>query len=88
MRMTNMNTPSNRREFERNFHIAGEMIKEERMQFSNEFVETANSLLKVRYLPNGRIDFLSVNEMARLHANMSANFSDKMNFRELEEEAE
>ncbi|WP_349774610.1 hypothetical protein [Vibrio parahaemolyticus] len=26
-------------------------------------------VLKVRYLPNGRIDFLSVNEQARLHAN-------------------
>ncbi|WP_336992020.1 AVAST type 1 anti-phage system protein Avs1c [Bacillus toyonensis] len=88
MRMTTMNTPSNRREFERNFHIAGEMIKEGKMQFSNELVETVNSLLKVRYLPNGRIDFLSVNEMARLHANMSANFSDEMNFRELEEEGD
>jgi hypothetical protein len=27
-------------------------------------------ILKVRKLPNGRIDFLSVNEQARLNANM------------------
>ncbi|EFN8907470.1 hypothetical protein D6912_22535, partial [Escherichia coli] len=27
-------------------------------------------VLKVRKLPNGRIDFLSVNEQARLNANM------------------
>jgi len=26
---------------------------------------------KVRFLPNGRIDFLSVNESARLNANMT-----------------
>ncbi|MNO03522.1 hypothetical protein D3C81_2242530 [compost metagenome] len=28
------------------------------------------SLLKVRCLPNGRIDLLSIDESARLHANM------------------
>jgi len=30
-----------------------------------------DSLMRVRYQPNGRIDFLSVDEMARLNANTS-----------------
>ena len=85
MKMTAMNTPYNRREFERNFHITAELMKEGKMHFSDKVTGTTDGLLKVRYLPNGRIDFLSVNEMARLHVNMTANFSSDMLFKEFEE---
>jgi hypothetical protein len=34
-------------------------------------------LARVRYLPNGRIDFLSVDESARLQANMTAQFDEE-----------
>lgn len=73
--MTPMNTPTSRREFERNFHITFELLREGKMKFSEGLDGTIDSLLRVRYLPNGRIDFLSVNEMARLHVNTTANFS-------------
>ncbi|WP_045852233.1 AVAST type 1 anti-phage system protein Avs1c [Domibacillus enclensis] len=83
--MTAMNTPTNRREFERNFHLTAELMREGKMHFSDRVSGTVEGLLKVRHLPNGRIDFLSVNEMARLHVNMTANFSSEMSFEELQE---
>jgi uncharacterized protein YecA (UPF0149 family) len=45
-------------------------------------MEMTQGLQKVRKLPNGRIDFLSVNESARLHANMQNQF-DNDSFKEL-----
>ncbi len=43
-----------------------------------------DSILRVRNLPNGRIDFLSVDEMARLDANTTGHFTDEF-FEELKE---
>ncbi len=37
----------------------------------------ALGVIRRHYLPTGRIDFLSVDELARLHANMSAQFDDE-----------
>ncbi|WP_194758342.1 AVAST type 1 anti-phage system protein Avs1c [Priestia megaterium] len=86
MNMTPMNTPSNRREFERNFHITAEIMREGKMHFSAQVNGTIDGLSRVRYLPNGRIDFLSVNEMARLHANMTANIPVEMISQKFEKE--
>jgi hypothetical protein len=36
-----------------------------------------DGLTRVRYLPNGRIDFLSVDESARLTANMMNDFDEE-----------
>ncbi len=83
--MTAMNTPFTRREFERNFYITAELMKKGKMHFSDRVDGTIDGLLRVRYLPNGRIDFLSVNEMARLHVNMMGNFSGEGLFKEFEE---
>jgi hypothetical protein len=38
-----------------------------------------DSLNKVKMLPNGRIDLLTINESARLQANMMNNFHDMIN---------
>jgi len=35
-----------------------------------------DSYLRARYLPNGRIDFMSIDEVTRLHANMFADMAD------------
>lgn len=59
-----------REEFERNFFL----LKESKISFSNQTKISMESLMKVRYLPNKRIDFLTVNESARLLANMSVMF--------------
>ena len=65
-----MNTPKTRAEFERNFHLLRAKIKDG--QYSSP---SMLGLDKVRLLPNGRIDLLSINESARLQANTIAHFN-------------
>lgn len=67
---TTMQTPSTRAEFEERMNYAREQLIQGKMHFSKG-VRGPESLLNVRYLPNRRIDLLSIDEMARLHANMS-----------------
>lgn len=66
-----------RRSFERNIYILAQMIKHGRMKYSAHMKHTTDSLLKIAPLPNGRIDFNTVNESARLSANSAANFQSK-----------
>lgn len=68
--LKHMQTPSTRAEFEERMHYAREHLKSGKMHFAKG-VRGPDSLLKVRYLPNGRIDLLSIDESARLHANMT-----------------
>lgn len=63
----------NRDKFERNFHILQELMMNERFQVSSHV--SLDGIMRVRYLPNKRINFLSVNESARSMANMAANMS-------------
>ena len=78
MKMKTMDQPMTRCEFERRFNVLRERICNGKMMFSKNAVRhTVDGLTNVRYLPNGRIDFLSVNEMARLEANMTANFDNE-----------
>jgi len=67
-----MDTPKTRAEFELRFHHLREALKNGKLSIPPGM---GNSLLKLRLLPNGRLDFLSVDEMARLHANMMLQFS-------------
>ncbi|WJM05900.1 AVAST type 1 anti-phage system protein Avs1c [Paenibacillus amylolyticus] len=75
MNFEQMETPRNRREFERNFFIAAELLRNDKMRFTPNVDKSIDGLRKVRLLPNNRIDFLSVDEVARLHVNMMANMS-------------
>ena len=63
-----MHTPSTRAEFEERMNYAREQLINGKMHFSKG-LRGPDSLLNVRYLPNRRIDLLSIDEMARLHAN-------------------
>lgn len=77
--MERMETPNTRSEFEYRFHLLKEMIEQERFHVNQSI--SLEGLRKIRYLPNGRIDFLSVDEQARLTANMmvqmqNVNFQD------------
>lgn len=79
--MSNYETPSTRAEFEERMNYSCEQLKQGMMHFSRE-VGGFESLLAVRYLPNGRIDLLSIDESARLQANTvfhmrNLNFDDK-----------
>lgn len=73
MNTESMQTPTTRAEFERNFHLLQEQIRQEKFK---SFV-SLTGLAKVRFLPNGRIDLLSINEQARLNANMMAHFDNE-----------
>lgn len=70
--MKNFDAPRTRSEFERNFQLLHKRMKDGKMHFVQGV--SFDGLLRVRYLPNGRIDFLSVDEMARLHANTMSQF--------------
>jgi len=67
-----MDTPKTRAEFEHRFHHLREALKNGKLRFPPSMGE---SLLRLRLLPNGRLDFLSVDETARLQANMMLQFS-------------
>lgn len=67
---TTMETPSTRAEFEERMNYAVEQVKNGKMLFAKG-VRGPDSLLNVRYLPNRRIDLLSIDEMARVNANMA-----------------
>jgi hypothetical protein len=66
--MSNYEVPLTRAEFEERMNYSCEQMKQGKMHFSRE-VGGLEGLLAVRYLPNGRIDLLSIDESARLHAN-------------------
>lgn len=61
-------TPETRSEFELRFHYLHNIMKQGKFHVNADI--SLDGILKVRKLPNGRIDFLSVNEQARLSANM------------------
>lgn len=67
MKFEPMETPETRSQFELRFHYLHNIIKQGKFHVCADV--PMDGLLKVRYLPNGRIDFLSVNEQARLSAN-------------------
>ncbi|MDO9529106.1 MAG: AVAST type 1 anti-phage system protein Avs1c [Syntrophales bacterium] len=66
-----MQTPMTRAEFERRFHLLREQIHKGKFFIARGLTV---GIEKIRFLPNGRIDFLSVNESARLQANMMVQF--------------
>lgn len=69
--MSPMNTPESREDFERRVHVLREQLRLGKMQFSDRVKRGTDQLLRIRLLPNGRVDLLSIDESARLMANMS-----------------
>lgn len=65
MKMESMDVPKTRAEFELRFHHLIHGIETGRTHLG----PCAKDLMLLRNLPNGRLDFLSVNESARLNAN-------------------
>ena len=68
-------TPENREEFEHNMHLVEERTLKILNSGNDEAIQnfawaTWPHLKKVKRLPNGRINFLTINEMIRLQANM------------------
>ncbi|MGJ8632320.1 MAG: AVAST type 1 anti-phage system protein Avs1c [Luteolibacter sp.] len=71
--MEKMNTPLTRGDFERNFNLLRQQLDEGKMQFPIDY--PMDSLLRIRLLPNGRLNLLSIDEMARINANTAGHFT-------------
>ncbi len=82
--MNQMNTPVNREEFERNILLLVESIKRGKLRLP-QGSKNMSEFKEIRKLPNGRIDMLSINEMARLSANMIATMADSSSFARTQE---
>lgn len=72
-----MNTPRTRAEFERNFNLLHRQIEDGKFHVAQGLSRSLDGLARVRFLPNGRIDFLSVDEIARLQANTMNHFGEE-----------
>lgn len=68
--MAFFDAPVTRADFEERMGVLAELCRTDRMRFC-EGVGGLESLTRVRYLPNGRVDLLSIDESARLQANMA-----------------
>src|SRR6478735_87463 len=68
--MNKMKTPETRAEFERALFLLHRRIESGRLEVCRGL--STDGLSRVRELPNGRMDFLSVDEMVRLEANTMA----------------
>ena len=82
MEMVSMQTPNTREEFENRMNRLHYSIVNEKMHFSSDLQRMPiEELLHLRSMPNGRLDLLTVDESARLNANMMVQFDgmlDKM----------
>jgi hypothetical protein len=65
--------PMNREEFERNFNILKESMIQGTFHIASHLSRSIQGITNVRLLPNGRIDFTTVDETARSMANMISN---------------
>lgn len=75
-------------DFERNANIFAELLIEGRMKFANNLQKTINSILRVRKLPNGRIDLNTINELARVSMNSVNMFTSDMNVEDIDDNIE
>ncbi|HKG08315.1 MAG TPA: AVAST type 1 anti-phage system protein Avs1c [Pedobacter sp.] len=60
---------NNRKDYERNLNILLEKMERREVTFSPQVAHSIKSLLNVRKAPNGRYNFLTVDEHARITAN-------------------
>ena len=73
--MEPMRTPDTRDEFERRMNLLREQIRQGKMHFSTHLARPIDGIMRVRRLPNARIDLLSIDESTRLQANMLNQFA-------------
>lgn len=69
MSMQSFDPPSSRAKFERNFHFLAEQMRQGKFRVAPGLSHTIDGIRRVRRLPNGRIDLLTVDEVGRVTAN-------------------
>jgi hypothetical protein len=65
--------PATREGFERNLFLLAELMRSGKFFIPKSLHHAIRGIQRVRKLPNSRVDFLSVDEAARLTANTIAN---------------
>lgn len=73
--MEQMDRPLTRTEFERRLYIMRESCMQGKFKIAKGCNRLLDSLVRIRTLPNKRIDLLTIDEAARLNANMMVNNS-------------
>lgn len=68
-----------RKEFERNLNTTAEFARKGRIKIGVEAKKSVDSLMKVRSLPNDRIDLSTVNGLVRAFTNAVVGMSNRAN---------
>ena len=75
MEMLSMQTPTTREEFENRLNRLHYIIVNGKLHFSSDLQQMPiEELLRLRSMPNGRMDLLTVDESVRLNANMMVQY--------------
>lgn len=78
MEITRMDTPDTREEFERRMNIMHDRVMNGKLLFHEGLTDVIEGMCDLHAMPNGRVDLLTVNEAARLQANMMVQFVDNI----------
>lgn len=78
MEITRMDTPDTREEFERRMNIMHYSVMNDKLLFHEGLTDAIEGISALHAMPNGRVDLLTVNEAARLQANMMVQLGDKI----------
>ncbi|WP_317126182.1 AVAST type 1 anti-phage system protein Avs1c [Flavobacterium hiemivividum] len=74
-----MSQIKSRKDFEHNINLLSEKMRLGIVKFSIESKKSVKGLLNARMAPNNRVNFHTINEMARLTANTVANMDERKN---------
>lgn len=80
--------PNSRKEFEHNMHLLKESAEKGQIKLAKSNKRSIKGIMNARYAPNQRVNLHTVDEMARLMANMltQMNYQKEFNSNKNEEE--
>ena len=73
--------PTSRKDFEHNMHLLKEKAEKGQVRLTESSIKSIKGLMNARYAPNQRINLHTINEMARLMANMVTQMSYQKEFK-------
>ncbi|GGK72064.1 hypothetical protein GCM10011405_20380 [Rufibacter glacialis] len=76
--------PNSRREFERNMFFLSEGFERDQVKISRSNIKSIKGIKNARLAPNRRANLNTVDEMARLMANTTANMVQQKEFKSKE----
>ena len=75
---------SSRKEFEHNMHLLKERAEKGQIHITKSSIRSIKGIMNARYAPNQRINLHTINEIARLMANMVTQMSHQKEFKSKE----